>query len=132
MIAGAPLSPEGCRALAALIALRGDGPLSAALRSKLPSVDDPQRALAELLALRRPAGPPAGRPHPEGPSPAARYLRRLGRRHRVSPHRPPPAPDAEALEHALRDEPDPGRRRALVAAAPLAVVQAWKSRRWGP
>lgn len=140
MIAGAPLSGPGARALAALLRLHGDSPcLSPALRAAVAAVpaEDPASALRRLLSRRQP--PDASRRIPAGPSPAARLLRRLARRAaaglpavtpwpqarlaalgaRVTPPDGPPPPDPATLGLwiAVWAEPDADRRRALVAAA---------------
>jgi hypothetical protein len=146
VIAGVPLGPDGLTALAALLALRGspggepDAPLAVALAEAAPA--EPAAALAAVLARRRSAA--EGEAIASGTSPAARFLRRLERRARtaqrsilppapevlaeigrgarahVPPGPEPPDPESVGLWILVWAEPDPGRRRDLVAAAPPA------------
>ncbi len=124
-----PLPPDGVHTLAALIALFGvEGPLAPALAAAVDAVHrppDPRRALALRLAKRR--GPTAalGRPTADGPAAAARFLRRLGRRHRVWQ-----APEdaatlstlsPRALQRALQAATGPALTLDLVSAAPLGA-----------
>lgn len=151
MIAGAPLAPDGLEALAALITLRGlpaeallAPPLAAALATLasdgasaaekgLESSGLPRSAALNRLTrvvARRTALAPADEPQPsEGErTPVARFLRRQARRWRIA--QAPPAPltpqglSAEGLTQLLRQTPDAGRRRDVLALAPAALAHA--------
>ncbi len=130
MIAGAPLSRDGCRVLAALLRLKG-GPqlLGSALQERLEALEEeePQRALAEALA-ERPLSHPGGRPWGQGRAAAARFLRRLGRRARVLQADPGPCPawsGTGARKRALKwleSSSDPDQRRARRALIPVNLL----------
>lgn len=124
MIAGAPLSPDGLACLAALIARHGPRAqmtetLAAAVRAHTSG--SPEQALASAAANRR-RPPPNDRPYASGRSPAARFLRRLGRRPLVrQSDAPVPTFDTPAeLAAALASADSAAERRDLVAHSPLA------------
>jgi hypothetical protein len=137
VIAGVPLGPDGLAALAAVMERRGPpaGRLDDALERALAAAPRPVD-LGAVLA-RRPPPAPAG-----SGAAAARFVRRLERRartlqgptapipddelahlgRRFGGTFPSPPPDLEAvgLWVAIWAEPDPARRRDLVAMAPPA------------
>ncbi len=147
MIAGVRIDPLAAEVLAALCALRPPpAPLTPALAALLPA-DPPADAIARALARRKTPGAATGYATAEGAAPAARFLRRLGRRartlhgapvavpdgdtlrrigHRVpAVHRPAELTDDEALgawafvwAHA-----DAGRRRDAAAALPAPLAR---------
>lgn len=147
MIAGVRLDPQAAEVLAALCARRPPrAPMTDALRALLPA-SPAADALARALARRR---APTGTPEhvtAATSAPAARFLRRLGRRARTLGGPPVEVPDAIALRRlaarvpaaarpALDDDvavgawvfvwshADAGRRRDAAAALPRPLGRA--------
>jgi hypothetical protein len=111
------------------------GPASAAERRGNPPDSLPFSAAEALQRLtrvvaRRAALAPADAPQPsEGErTPVARFLRRQARRWRIAQAPVAPLPPqgltAEGLTELLRQTPDPGRRRDVLALAPAALAHA--------
>lgn len=147
MIAGARIDPLAADVLAALCAQRPvAAPLTPALRALLPAEVAADGVVRALARRRAPQGTP-GHPTAAGAAPAARFLRRLGRRARTLHGPPLVVPDAATLAqlaarvpHAERpglnddrtlgawvfvwSHADAGRRRDAAAALPFELGRA--------
>ena len=112
------------------------GPASAAERRGNPpdslpfSAAEALNRLTRVVARRTALAPPEG---PRAPSegertPVARFLRRQARRWRIAQAPVAPLPPqgltAEGLTELLRQTPDAGRRRDVLALAPAALAHA--------